>query len=62
MPLKQPEIRPYQDKSKKWRWRLVGRNSKIVATSHESFSSKRKCIESACRMLDWVQDSLVVDV
>lgn len=34
-----PEI--YQDAGGKWRWRIKGRNGRIMAASGESFASKR---------------------
>ena len=30
----------------KWRWRLIGRNGKTVATCLKSFENKSKCLDS----------------
>lgn len=36
----------YKSSNKEWRWRFKAGNHKIVATSGESFSSYKKCIDS----------------
>lgn len=37
----------FQDKAKKWRWRLKAGNGQIVATSGESFSSRSNAVSAA---------------
>lgn len=48
---RQPKKKPakfqlYQDKGKKWRWRVRSRNGRIIAASAQSFSSKRATIKA----------------
>jgi uncharacterized protein YegP (UPF0339 family) len=37
----------YQDRAKKWRWRLIAANGQKVASSGESFDSRSNAVRAA---------------
>lgn len=40
----------YKGTNGEWRWRLVARNGKIIATSHEEFSKMSNAIRAVKRV------------
>jgi uncharacterized protein YegP (UPF0339 family) len=50
------DLKFYQDKRKKWRWKLVsGSNGKIIVSSSQGYSKRKYCVENASFVLftDW---------
>jgi uncharacterized protein YegP (UPF0339 family) len=43
---------PFQDEAGAWRWHAVSANGRLVATSGESFASKRNAVRSMDRFVD----------
>jgi uncharacterized protein YegP (UPF0339 family) len=39
----------YQDTDKKWRWRRVSSNGRVVGASTEGYSNKADCVANAKR-------------
>ena len=39
-----PVFQIYKDRREEWRWRLVSGGGKIIATSGESYKSKKLCV------------------
>lgn len=39
----------YQDPSRKWRWRRVASNGKIVGASTEGYNNRSDCVANARR-------------
>jgi uncharacterized protein len=48
--VRKPRFEPFQDVSGKWRWRLIGANGKKVASSGESFDSRRNAVLAMLRV------------
>lgn len=44
------KIEVFYDVSRYWRWRMVGRNGKIICTSGESYDNKGNAKRAANRM------------
>jgi len=44
-----PTLTVHQDKSGKWRWRMTAHNGDIMATGHQSYSSKSNAVRAARR-------------
>jgi uncharacterized protein len=42
-----PKFDVYQDRAKKWRWRLLADNGQKVASSGESFDSRSNAMRAA---------------
>jgi uncharacterized protein YegP (UPF0339 family) len=45
-----PSFHIYIDRKHEWRWRLVARNSKIIADSGEGYSRKHDAVRAANRL------------
>lgn len=54
-------VEVYQDRRKQFRWRLIARNGKIVATSHESFTRKRTAKDSAERFVEIATTAKIIE-
>jgi len=59
------KVEIYEDKKKQWRWRLRGRNGKILA-SGEGYASKRNVIKAVetvnCELNEAIDDERVEEV
>lgn len=44
-----PTLTVYQDKSGKWRWRMTAHNGEIIATGHQSYSTRSNAQRAAKR-------------
>jgi len=49
---KKSPIRWYRDSQGQWRWRVVGRNGRIVAASSEAFTRKYDAKRNLWRLLE----------
>ena len=56
MTVKRKKLDIYQDAAGGWRWRLRWQNGRIVATSGEAYSSRRKAEEAIGRLADAIID------
>lgn len=50
----------YEDASGKWRWRVRSGNGRIIMCCGESFSERRKAVESMAMILDSIIDKTLV--
>ncbi len=49
----------YKDRSKKWRWRFIAPNRRIMACSGESFSSKRSAQRASENVLERLKTAAI---
>ena len=49
----------YKDHRKEFRWRLIGRNGRVIAIAGEGFTRKRNCQKSIVRLCDSAQAKVV---
>lgn len=47
--MNEPEFNVYRDQTRRWRWRLVASNGRIVADSGQSYGRRNECVEAVNR-------------
>lgn len=54
-PAEFPYFELYQDKAKKWRWRIKARNGQVLGDSGEGYATRSNCQEAVDRLngVDW---------
>lgn len=55
--MKSAKFELYRDKAKKWRWRLVASNGRIVADSGQGYRSKGACVDAQYHLGDLVHEA-----
>ena len=55
------KIKVYRDKAGQYRWRLVGRNGKIMADSAEGYVTKHNCNQAIARFMAAAPNAPIVE-
>lgn len=55
------KIMIYRDYSEEYRWRLVGRNGRIIADSSEGYVTKHNCRQAVARFRDAAAQAVIVE-
>ena len=55
------KIKVYRDQAGEYRWRLVGRNGKIMADSAEGYVTKHNCNQAIARFMAAAPNAPIVE-
>jgi len=58
---RRPRFQIYQDRGKKWRWRLRAANGAVIADGSEGYDSKRGARKALDRVVDASESAALID-
>lgn len=51
----------YKDRQREWRWRIVGRNNRIIANAGEGYRRKVDCLRMVTRLVTGTLPYQIID-